>query len=198
MIYAIGDSHVLYVFRGLPEVDIRYLAGLTIQRVGYMADDTLRNEIAEIKPTGDDALIFSFGEIDVRTVLDPILKHRSSVDLYSVLSEWVGKYCYCLKSLPVNGAKICALSVMPPITEHQLQAKEWFLNGSDSERAKYTVSINAILKGACIENGWIFIDIYSLYADADGMLPVNMSDGTVHIGTNWLVMDELKKLGIAK
>jgi len=196
MIYAIGDSHVLYVFRGLPEVDIRYLAGLTIQRVGYMADDTIRKEIEKINPTNGDVLIFSFGEIDVRTVLHPILEHRSTVNLYSILSAWVDRYCDCLKSLQVNGAKICALSVMPPITSNQLKATEWFLNGSDKERAKYTIAINDILRQACIRNGWLFIDIYSLYADADGMLPVNMSDGTVHIGTNWLVTDELKKMGI--
>jgi hypothetical protein len=53
---------------------------------------------------------------------------------------------------------------------------------TDEERKQYVLYFNKKLKEKCIENNYIFFDIYNNYIDENGFLRKDLSDGSVHIG----------------
>jgi len=182
MIHYIGDSHVLANFGGMPGA-VHYVGPVTMKRVGVKEDALIADEVASMSLAPGDWVVFNFGEIDMRCYVKPILEHRK-VTVNALLRGLVKAYCDRIASLPLNGAKVCIVSVTPPSTRERAETIKWPVAGTDGERALYTRKINRYLKDACRERQWRFMDTHALYADPAGMLPADLSDGKVHVRDN--------------
>jgi hypothetical protein len=181
MVYAIGDSHAACSFRNIPEIKVSHIGAITLKRVGVLEDDFISNVIKSMNPNPCDFLIFIFGEIDIRCYVKINLEHRSNLTLDSLLGNWVSNYCQHISLMPTNGAKIVIMSITPPAPYSSAQSIEWPVSGTDEERALYTKEINKLLKQECQNRDWVYLDVYSEYADEKGMLPLENIYISVHI-----------------
>lgn len=197
MIYAIGDSHALFTFKGMPGVEPHNHNGLTMQRVGHPDDQTIPVMLERLLLEPGDTVIFCCGEIDVRRFVKPYLEHHSKATMDGLLNGWARAYIRSLGSYDLRGARPVVMSVIPPTREVvylEYNSKPHHKNnefgekanavipwaGTDAERAAYTLALNGWLKCYCEDAGWPFLNVYTGYVDADGML--TCSDGSVHIG----------------
>jgi hypothetical protein len=114
-----------------------------------------------------------------------------------LLQDWVDRYVKRIATLNMNGAKIGIMSVVPPTTITQADSKKWPVAGTDEERVIYTQTINSILKTTCIQKNWVYLVIYSLYADERGMLPIDQTAVAVHIKDNTHIKILLAGLGLS-
>jgi hypothetical protein len=182
MLYVIGDSHSQYSFSGIPNVAIHHVGPVTLKRVGYPEEPLLAITVGNLPLTSADYVVFVFGEIDVRCFVKPTYD-RAKTTLEQHLRKWAFRYGSAIASLDTKGAQIVIMSVVPPSTAAQMAEGSLFpVAGTDQERAEYTVQLNAALKLVCEERHWQYLDVYSRYANELGMLPSELSDGTLHIG----------------
>jgi len=199
MLHVIGDSHAMLTFRKIPNVITHHLGAITLKRIGYLEDHLLLDKIKEIDLKSEDILLFCFGEIDIRCYVKPLLLHRKTLTLESLLESWITPYIYRLETINIGKTKKGIMSVVPPSTIREDNLSKWNINkwpvgGTDKERALYTQKINEMLYLACEKKRWLYFDVYSRYKDESGMLPVEKTDGTMHIGDNKIVIDMLKEL----
>jgi hypothetical protein len=77
---------------------------------------------------------------------------------------------------------VCVYNVVPPVQRHNTHENpgQPYL-GSDEERKSYVLYFNKKLKEKCVENNYIFFDVYDKYTDDNGFLRKDLSDGCVHI-----------------
>jgi len=143
-----------------------------------------RCDIRKFKVKNGDSIIFCFGEIDCRC---HIHKHISDGNTYQmIINNIVNNYADAVKLnanvCGVNLKNVCIYNVVPPIQKHNTPENSAYpYLGSDEERKQYVLYFNELIKQACIENGWIFFDIYDSYVDDNGYLSKKLSDGNVHI-----------------
>ncbi len=203
MIHTIGDSHALCTFQGIPGVECHNRNGLTMKRVGHIEDVSLAEMLEPLDLTPADVVIFCLGEIDIRVFVKQYLEHHSTATLKGLVGGWVDAYLAAIAIQKINGAHIAVMSVIPPTREgiyrkyNTMKHKHnptipW--NGTDEERVTYTREMNNALINGCHKRGWIYLDVYSEFADARGLL--TYSDGSVHIGENVRVHELLKWEGL--
>ena len=165
---SIGESHASFNFRDCNTVKINSIDSITMHRVGRDKMDfskwAIQNWIC----------IFCFGEIDVRKHI--YLQAQSGRDTI----------------IPV------VMSITPPnrikdgdtyVADHELLPI-----GPNEDRARYCRIMNALLKAGCIERRLEFLDVYDKYADADGMLIYELSDGGFHIRNNKMVIEAMNEM----
>ena len=180
-IISVGDSHSMYTFSGIA-TEAKYLGPVTMHRAGRDGP-WLAQQIANM--SDDHLYIFCVGEIDVRChVHKQITEHDREEDkvIRSLVDDYISAIQYC------KHPNIGVLAVVPPCNFLEpMHNPEYPFRGSHEDRLRYTRSVNAALKDACAANGYLFIDVTDDYADADGFLRKDRSDGCVHIGnTSWV------------
>ena len=85
-----------------------------------------------------------------------------------------------LNKLNKNLKKICVYNIIPPTQKKYLDiAGHVSCIGSDEERKKYYQYFNELIKNNCLQNNFIFIDVYKEHLDVDGYLDRKYSDGGV-------------------
>jgi hypothetical protein len=85
-------------------------------------------------------------------------------------------------TLEVKLEHICVYNVVPPVQKHNTSENTTYpYLGTDEERKQYVSYFNEKIKEKCIENGYIFFDVYDKYIDENGFLKKDLSDGDVHI-----------------
>lgn len=128
-----------------------------------------------------NVVIFSFGEIDCRC---HVKRHCKDGDYKSVIDPIIENYINAINA-NVNqfaSLKTCVLSVTPAVKKNGcLENPDYPFEGSDEERKLYVKYFNKQLSAKCIKHKYTFIDIYDLYADSQGFLKTDLSDGNVHI-----------------
>lgn len=222
MIHTYGDSHAVYTFRGVPWTVPHALGPITMRRIASgrtrkdreliyalseadteHVDDTLLQDAVRDTALGPtDVVIVSCGEGDVRCFLKPQLDHdRTTAEVY--VPVMVANYVNRVAALDTRGARTGVLSVPPPAPYERSWGIQWppsQLNvppaGGDAERAYYTRLINHYLARGCVARGLLFVDVHAKYANDEGMLICELSDGGVHIGDTTLVCEVLKELGV--
>ncbi|MCU0691312.1 MAG: hypothetical protein MUF54_07920 [Polyangiaceae bacterium] len=181
MIHVIGDSHCIYAFQGIPGAESHHLGALTMHRLGLPEDNTLRDEVAKINAGSEDVLLFTAGEIDVRCHVFPQAEKLDG-DYMTVIEKLASAFVDKLVTLrPSGGAQMGVVSVSPPTTRERAHSAPYPVAGSDAQRAYYTRRLNAELMHLCEWVGMDYLDLYLHYADSNGMLRPECSDGNVHI-----------------
>jgi hypothetical protein len=143
-----------------------------------------RFDINKFDISDGDILIFSFGEIDCRSHVHKYINDEKSYK--EIITPIVNDYFSAIKreinKLNKNLKKICVYNIIPPTEKKYLDI---FFNdgnvvsciGSDEERKNYYQYFNKLIKNKCLENNFIFIDVYKEHSNVEGYLDRKYSDG---------------------
>ncbi len=186
-IHTFGDSHSSAGWVHIPGIEIHAIGPILAYSLGR--DATPRFNIANkhYNVKENDTVIFCLGEIDCR---GHVHKHITPNKSYQqVIDEVIVNY---LKGIEMNvrqfrKLRVCVYNVVPPIEkdkvaiEFQKMHPEWPFLGTNKERLLYHKYFNKRALEECDKRGYIFIDIFDKYADENGFLRTNLSDGITHI-----------------
>lgn len=168
----VGDSHCKWSFIGVPGVHAHWLGPVTMHRIGRDGLD-----LSEVP--NDGRTLLCFGEIDVRCHLG-VHSQDHPGGTSGVISDLSGKF---LQAALNCGRRVAVMSVVPPAyVDSTPQHWDLPVHGSDEDRSLLTRELNESLRMGCLEHGLEYLDVHAAYADEDGMLPPELSDGNVHIG----------------
>ncbi len=184
-VYATGDSHCLVygtidlVFKCKP------LGPVTMHKVGT-------GEVSFKAAFHDESIvIFCFGEIDVRAHIKKQIKLEREED--DVIDDLASRYINHLEKYK-NTYQIIVQSVTPPINADESENPDLPINGTREERSRYCKKLNKFLKERCQEANLMFLDTYDDYADENGLLIKELSDGSHHIGNTGMLRQRLSEL----
>lgn len=180
-IHTIGDSHS---YNGWSNIIPHHLGPLLCYSFGK--EKLNRCNISSFNIKNKDTIIFCLGEIDCRC---HIHKHITDIITYQdIINNIVNNYFEAIELnislLDINiKVKVCVYNVVPPIQKHTvLENSDFPFLGTDEERKRYVLYFNKKIKEKCIQKKYIFFDVYNDYADENGFLRKELSDGNVHIG----------------
>ena len=206
-IYVFGDSHAWNGWTEWPawriepsRVIIYHMGPVLAYTVGAKGIDRMNLKDHSTIRSGDVA-VFSFGEIDCRT---HISRHIQLPDrsYQAIIDEIVAKYFECIKLNAdrydaANPLKIWVYSVPPPAYRDSIMEQDKFpVSASDDERKQYVLYFNSKLREVCQQYAYGFFDVHDAYADQNGMLNRELSDGTVHISDSRYIIDFIRANGI--
>jgi hypothetical protein len=178
-IHTIGDSHSYYGWNGV----INHHLG-PVLCYSFGKDILNRCDIRDYNIVNGDTIVFCLGEIDCRC---HIHKHITDICSYQdIINNIVDNYFEAIKiNVTLSQIKlknVCVYNVVPPIQRHNTyENPEFPYLGTDEERKSYVLYFNKKIQEKCIENEYIFFDIYDKYIDENGFLRKNLSDDIVHI-----------------
>jgi len=188
MIYTIGDSHCHNGFSNIKSINWIHLGPKLCYSIG-------RDGIDLNFLNDGDTIIFCFGEIDCRC---HIHKHVTPENTFQqIIDEIVENYFKQIKKI-TKKVKICIYNVIPPPVSVKVENQDFPIRGSIEDRIKYAKYFNQKLKEGCLLNNFIFIDIYDSYANKDGSLNMELSDGIIHIKNSVYLEKSLYTLNILK
>jgi hypothetical protein len=179
-IFVVGDSHVTE-FDGIPMMSTHYLGPMTMHRVGR--DQLSAVNIKQYGVKDHDCVVFAFGEIDVRCHIGKQrdLENRTLAEIMHTL---VYKY---LEAILKNKEQFhhlnCIVYGITPPTD-VVNNPEYPRYGPLEERVQLTKQMNGLLESACLQYGIKFLHVYDDFADENGALNKDLSDGNVHIGSH--------------
>jgi hypothetical protein len=191
-IHTIGDSHC---YHGWPKYVITHHVGpMLCYSFGIRGIPI--NIIKEFNIKNDDTLIFCFGEIDCRCHIHKYITDDISYD--KIIKDIVDNYIISIKNFVkicnVSLKNICIYNIVPPIHKEFISENSSFpFLGNDEERLEYTLYFNNLIKHMCIENNYIYFDVYDNYSNIDGFLNHELSDGIVHINNDLHINNFIKK-----
>lgn len=211
-VHIFGDSHAYFCFSNasVPSVfaensvfcidqtdsascrpiSIHYMGPVTMHRVGRDGLQALdiRNSVQE-----GDTVVFVFGEIDVRCHIGKQRdeKERAQQDL---IQELVQGY---MKTIAENVSTYSSIDIviMSPVPPMDTPPEKISLPIYGSLQDRVTVN-NALcdeLKYLCDVKGYYFLDIRPEFANFDGSLNWDLSDGIVHVALahNHIIKEKL-------
>jgi hypothetical protein len=179
VIHTVGDSHSYFGFTGITN---HHLGPVLCYSFGN--EKLNRCDIRNFEMNDSDTIIFSLGEIDCRC---HVKKHITDTITYQdIIDNIVNNYFDAIDlNITISQIKfknICVYNIVPPIQKYNtFEDPQYPYVGTDEERQQYALYFNQKLKEKCIEKGYIFFDIYNKYADENGFLRKDLSDGYVHI-----------------
>jgi len=190
-IHTIGDSHSGFGWSGIIQHHLGPLLCYSFAREGLKRCDIRNFDIRD-----GDTIIFCLGEIDCRCHIN---KHVNESTRYQDIIDYVVYYYFEAIKLNISISHIipkhvCVYNIVPPIQKHTIYEDPLFPHvGSDDERKQYVLYFNQKLKEHCLLNEYIFFDVYDNYADENGFLQTDMSDGSVHIRDGTHIENFIKK-----
>ncbi len=197
MIHTIGDSHSMFGWNQCKGVIIHHIGPLLCYSFGK--DKLNRINLKRYNVADGDTVIFCLGEIDCRC---HIQKHLNEYVTYKeVINNLISEYiCAILEnSKQYANITVCIYNVVPPCKkEDTIENSVYPFLGSNEERKMYTKYFNELCKVECIKHNFLFIDVYDSYADYEGYLNKELSDGHVHIKNGSYLEEYLRKNMILK
>jgi len=194
-IYTIGDSHSGSGWTNTTQITLGPLLCYSFGKEKLNRFDIRKyNDIKD-----GDTIIFCLGEIDCRC---HIHKHITEQITYqTIIDDIVNNYFEAIKlNVSITQIKlknICVYNVVPPIQKYNTREhRNYPYLGSDEERKQYVLYFNTKIKEKCIENAYIFFDIYDKYIDGNGFLRKDLSDDNVHIKNGKYIMEFVKEHNI--
>lgn len=181
----IGDSHCIFSFKDIPNVQTHHIWMVTMHRIGI---EKIKFKSFNVQSEG--WLITCFGEIDVRWHIGKQV--RDGREEEEVLDTLVYNYVEALKENLKDYPNICVMEIVPPAYSCNVSSEYGFV-GTDKERARYCSGINHRLRQTCEKNNLKVLEIHEHYADSGGMLIPELSDGSIHIGDNNAVKNLLRE-----
>ena len=179
--FVIGDSHILNVWSF---VVFQWLKGRTCYRFGKknLKDYNLNALIEQCGLTNGDLVIFSVGEIDCSCHVGKYVSKTRSYQ--EVINDLIKNYFETVNLLVKDsGLKLYVYiyNVVPPSSKDYLIDQNRPIVFPKEDRLKFCKYFNKRAKEQCAENGFGFFDVYDKYADQDGYLIEDLSDGFFHI-----------------
>lgn len=181
--YALGDSHSGTLH---PWCEAINFGAETIHRVvNGKIDSHFRHFLSNKSLTRDALWIFCFGEIDIRCHVHKQI-HDKGRSEDEILTKLVDDYLTKINTLHND---ISVMSIVPPCY-YDLRKEEvdsdpasliYKIVGSDEDRSRWTQKLNDYMEAECVNKGIPYLDVHGLYKDEKGMLPIDISDGNVHI-----------------
>ena len=192
-LHTFGDSHALYAWKDCNNVITNCLGPILCYSFGV--DKLKRCDISKFNTKDGDTVIFSFGEIDCRCHVYRYISFNSYTKIIDgLISNYIDAIKVNLNTCKTSFKNICIYNIVPPFQKaNTIENKQYPYLGSDEERKKYVLYFNSHIKKKCIENNWIFVDIYDEYIDKNGFLNKNLSDGHVHINNNKYLQQFINK-----
>jgi hypothetical protein len=188
MIYTFGDSHAREGFKNIKKIQTIHLGPKLCYSVG-------RDGINVDFLKDGDTIIFCVGEIDCRC---HIHKHVTPENTFQqIIDNIVEEYIKQIKKI-TKKVKICIYNIIPPVEKVKEENDEFPIVGPIEDRIKYAKYFNKKLEEYCLKNRFIFIDIYNSYANKDGSLNMDLSDGIIHIRNSIYLEKKLYTLNILK
>jgi hypothetical protein len=176
-IHVIGDSHT-EEFKGLQYCHLHHLGPITMHRVGRDGLTILNFRTLKVKE--GDLVVLVFGEIDARCHIGKQrdLKGRP---LDEIIDTLVRNYLLTIQYNQATYKKVSAIvyTITPP-TE-QIYSSDFPFYGSLLDRVEITQKLNSKLHELAPHFNIVVLDVYEDYADANGVLIPELSDGTVHL-----------------
>jgi lysophospholipase L1-like esterase len=143
-------------------------------------DGLMAVDITKYGVKSGDAVIFAFGEIDVRCHIGKQrdLKNR---DLDEIIQALAQNYLKAIAQNCTGFPHIIPIvySITPPTDV--VNNPDFPSYGELKDRVNITKRLNALLKSLCCTFQIKFLDVYDDYADENGALRAQLSDGNVHI-----------------
>jgi hypothetical protein len=184
-IHTFGDSHASNIHSGWKDcknVIAHHLGGVLCFSFGK---ETLKRcDIRNYNLKDGDTIIFCFGEIDCRNHIHKHITNKNNYKMIiqSIISNYLAAIKLNLKICSTKIKNVCIYNVIPPIRYREEPPNHPFpYLGSDEERKQYVLYFNSLLKNACIENNFIYFDIYDKCSDSEGFLNKELSDGNCHL-----------------
>jgi hypothetical protein len=141
-------------------------------------------DFASVGVPTDGILIVSGGEIDIRCMVHKQVVEKGR-DASEVIHDLADKYMSILKRNSVTHKYIGATSIMPAMRfDSEKNNPEYPFRGEDDDRRDWTLLFNDLLRQRTAQEGLLFLDIFSYYADSEGFLDPAKSDGNVHANPN--------------
>jgi hypothetical protein len=194
MIHSVGDSHARCSFAGIPEVITHEIGPVTMESVGkirsgFSSSAILDSIIENQDITKEDTVILCFGEIDVRSKIQPRVDAGEREN--DIITEIVDDYILTIQESQYY-RNIWVLSITPPVSSTEQWNNPGFpFLGTDEARSRYTKKMNKLLRIECKLADIPLLDVYDNYKDEKDMLVSSLSDGSVHIGDTSFVKDAL-------
>lgn len=193
MIHSVGDSHARCSFAGIPEVVTHEIGPITMESVGKPRPGISSSEMLDMiienqGITEQDTVILCFGEIDIRSKIQPRIDAGEKEDF--IIGQITYDYMITITCSKYKNKMI--LSITPPASStEQWNNPSFPFLGTDKDRARFTKKMNEHLRRQCKEVNIPFLDVYASYKDENDMLTPSLSDGSVHIGNTSFVRDTL-------
>lgn len=201
-IHFFGDSHTFFcftnsnaqvfdydilkdedsLFKFSDDIDASFFIHLfiskTMFRIGRDGLDFLN--IKQYPVQENDIVLFLFGEVDARAHIGK-QRDEKNRDLEEILESLVQNYMTTIKNnLEQYNKLTCVVSSIMPPCDYQRNIYLPFY-GILEDRVLITQSLNNCLERHCQLNGFLFLDIYSLYAKADGSMKWELTNhGDIH------------------
>jgi hypothetical protein len=195
MIHTIGDSHSYSGFEDIENLVNHHIGPRLCYTYGIEKTAIIDFKNTDPKIEDGDIVILSLGEIDCRCHIHNFIQNN----LYqNIIDEIVHNYFEAIKENSEDmNIKIAVYNVVPPVRKGTVEENGYYpFLGSDQNRLIYTLYFNNKLKEYCMKYGYIYFDIYSHYADKDGFLIRELSDGEVHIRDGFYIKEFLEKVMI--
>lgn len=187
-IHTFGDSHSNTGWHSLPvtyNIQRNHLGPKLAFTLGREKTNLLNLNNYNI--SSDDVVVFCFGEIDCRCHvhkhITPDMTYMHVVE--NIVDLYINAVCEIIDQSKIKPKRTCVYNVVPPVNpgiKTKCLNRDFPFIGSDHERKQYITYFNSLLKQKCKKHDFIFIDIYSDYADSQGFLNIKLSDRSVHIG----------------
>lgn len=186
-IFVIGDSHCKF---GWQNIIFNWLRGRTCYRFGKknLQDFNIRHLVQDCGLWNGDIIIFTVGEVDCRC---HVHKHISPSRSYKdVIDDLIINYMETVKLLVSDvglSLYVYIYNIVPP--RKSSYDPERPIMACKEDRLKFVKYFNSKLKEECKKNGFGFFDIYDKYADEEGYLIYEFSDGFHHIENGKYIME---------
>lgn len=178
LIYTVGDSHAWHAWLNIPGVKTNTVGPMLMHTFGKQNADVVRNFPKDV------IVCFCWGEIDCRC---HVHKHQPWTETVDRLAK---AYLDTIRQTAQGFKDVWIFNIVPPPRKGTIVESEGFpLVGTDEERLAYARRLNDRLR----ESEFPFIDVYDQYADKDGFMRMEMSDGNVHVKDTAPIVDWIER-----
>ncbi len=179
-IFVFGDSHAESYDGPKSIFEVVLLGARTMYGMGHGGIDAI--DPRNFGVCNGDCIAFVFGEIDVRVHIGRI-RDRDGRALEDVIDDLVTNYIGAITRLRGGFDDLDCLvaSVVPPIGIERCPGIPQFFYGETFDRLEITLRLNLRLEEECRLNAIGFVDRYTPFADADGLLDAAYADSVWHV-----------------
>ena len=182
-IHTIGDSHCQFGWPTETGKVVSHRIG-PILCYSFGLDPLARCPIKSMGIQNGDTVIFCLGEIDCRCHIHKYVENGG--DYAQIIKQLVETYFKAITIIVAfSGLSLKQVGVynaVPPVIKGTVpENPDYPFLGRNQDRLLYTRCFNYWCREKCAEYGYVFFDVYNKYADSNGFLNHELSDGNVHI-----------------